>query len=73
MARLTDADEVLLFCDNSWVGKASWKDSTIVDCEAVFDSPKETRLVLHNLTGQLRQEIRALAEVERQVAAAGGA
>lgn len=70
MARLTDADEVLLFCDNAWAGKAKWHASKIVECKAVFDSDKETRLVLHNLTKQLRQEISALAEVERQLAVA---
>lgn len=68
MARLTDKNEVLLFADNAWAGKATWEKSAISDCEAVFDSPKETRLILQLLTNQLRQEISALAEVERHIA-----
>ena len=71
MARLTDKDEVLLFADNAWAGKATWKNSSVAECDAVFDSPKETRLVLHLLTKQLRQEISALAEVERQIESMG--
>lgn len=62
LARLTDQDEVALFCDNKLVGTARWSSSRlIVGCDVVFDSLRETEIVLRRLTVQLRAELESLS------------
>jgi hypothetical protein len=72
MARLTDEDEVLLYADNKWAGAARWRNATIQDCKAVFDSDRETGIILQLLTNSMRQEIQSLAKIERMTKEAAG-